>query len=183
MSHSAKGRDILNLCCVGHYRGEIFKSAECPLFCCLRKSSSQKLRPESVAPEFSSADAKIHATRLPRLSFLVLHLSQSPKRVPSKRELEFHAPHSRAISVPYIVPLPRSGIGTNCCLSCTPPFLKSKRDNPTPPTLPFKLCSNPHTSVSTTSFKLYQPKNTRTPERGSERPTQLRCLRNKMTIP
>lgn len=53
-----------------------------PAVVALRKSSSQKLA-EPVAPEFSSADAKIHATRLPRLSFLVLHLSQSPKRVPA----------------------------------------------------------------------------------------------------
>ena|SRR5271156_6703409 len=131
-----------------------------PAVCCLRKSSSQKLAQSSVAPEFSSADAKIHATRLPRLSFLVCIEPIAETRT-SRRELEFHASHSRAISVPFIVPLPRSGIGTNCRLSCTPPFLKSKETTRTPPTLPFKFCSNPHTSEG----KLYQSKNTGTPER------------------
>lgn len=89
--------------------------------CCLRKSSSSKACPDSVAPsEFSSADAKIHATQLPRLSFLVCIEPIAETRT-SRRELEFHAPPSRAISVPYIVHIPRPGIGTNCCSSCTAP--------------------------------------------------------------
>jgi hypothetical protein len=128
MSHSAKGGDILNLCCVGHVEVGIFKSAECPLLL-LEKIDFSKACPDSVAPsEFSSAGAKF--TLLGYLALASLFaLSQSPKRVPADASWNFHAPHSRAINVPYIVHLPRPGKRTNCCLSCTFPLLE-QRDNP-----------------------------------------------------
>ena len=47
--------------------------------CCSRTARSEKL--SSRASEFSSADARFHATRQARLSFLVCIWSQSPKRV------------------------------------------------------------------------------------------------------
>jgi hypothetical protein len=72
MSHSAKGRGILNLCCIGHVELEIFKSAECPLLLLEKVEFLQKLAQtllhlrSLVAPTL-----KFTLLGYPRLSFLI----------------------------------------------------------------------------------------------------------------
>jgi hypothetical protein len=82
----------------------------------LEKLKSQKL--SVAASEFSSAGAKFHATRQARLSFLVCI---EPIVKTRTRETRVGIPYStsRAITLTYIVHLPRPRIGKTCCLCRT----------------------------------------------------------------
>jgi hypothetical protein len=160
MSHSAKGRDILNLCCVGHIEVKYLRALNAR--CLLLEENRVSQKPAQSLLHRSLVAPALKFTLLGYLALASLFaLSQSPKRVPSRRELEFHAPHSILLSYQLAIYCTLTAIWHRdellFKLYISLPS-RAKETTRTPTNFAHsKFCSSPHTSESTASFKLRTP--------------------------